>query len=252
MKLKQTFVFCIVLFSTFYFLLSIFYSVGAFESTSTSFQIQGSAIESISGEGATTTFKVRSAGGQTATGISTSTNDVYSGILYWLVPATLTCTTQLTETTFSLLTQSAVYSSSPDATTTVDTTSATGFTIQVADQGSGSGNPGLWKSSVPTALIGSSNDAFDATTTLEAGNKGYGIQATTTASNIVINPRFLWATSTDIVGGLTASSTWLTLASSPETVSNQLLTVTHKAAVSVTTQAGDYSDIIYYSCTANP
>lgn len=57
----------------------------AFEASSTSFEIHGSAIESVSGRATSSTYNNQSAGGQTATGISTVNNrNIYSGILYWL------------------------------------------------------------------------------------------------------------------------------------------------------------------------
>jgi cysteine-rich repeat protein len=59
----------------------------AFESTSTTFQIHASSIESISGGSSSTNFKNQSAGGQISTGISSNINKIYSGILYWLFPS---------------------------------------------------------------------------------------------------------------------------------------------------------------------
>jgi hypothetical protein len=69
------------------FLLAITGGVRAFESSSAKFQIYSSSIESISGTATSNTFQNRSAGGQNATGYSTSTSlakRIYSGILYWL------------------------------------------------------------------------------------------------------------------------------------------------------------------------
>jgi len=57
----------------------------AFESTSTNFEIHAGDIESIVGTATSSNFQNRSAGGQDATGFSTSTSKrTYSGILYWL------------------------------------------------------------------------------------------------------------------------------------------------------------------------
>ncbi len=62
--------------------------VGAFDSSSTNFQIKAGDIESIAGSGSSASFKNRSAGGQNASGPSTSTSyKDYSGILYWLYVA---------------------------------------------------------------------------------------------------------------------------------------------------------------------
>jgi len=157
----------------------------------------------------------------------------------------------LAETTFTTLTNTYVATSSPDATTTVTCTGCTnGFTIRVSDVGSGA-NPGLWNSG-DGVLIGSADDSFIATTTLQLGVKGYGIQATSTAeSGINIDPKFRWATSTTDVGGLTLSSASSTLASSTTDVTSQIITVSFKAAVSVPTKGGSYSDAIWYECFIN-
>ncbi len=82
MKYKSAIFILIVLFSISYFL--FFLSVSAFVSTSTNFQIHSADIQSISGEGASDSFRVRSAGGQTAAGLSQEIKKIYSGILYWL------------------------------------------------------------------------------------------------------------------------------------------------------------------------
>ena len=73
--------------SIFIFYFFIVSGVWAFESTSSNFKIQGSAIESISGESSSTNFKNLSAGGQISTGISSNLNKIYSGILYRLFPS---------------------------------------------------------------------------------------------------------------------------------------------------------------------
>lgn len=74
----------IALFFIFYFF--IVSGAWAFDSTSSNFKIQGSAIESISGKSSSTNFKNQSAGGQISTGISSNLNKIYSGILYRLFP----------------------------------------------------------------------------------------------------------------------------------------------------------------------
>jgi spore coat protein U-like protein len=54
------------------------------------------------------------------------------------------------------------------------------------------------------------------------------------------------------VGGLEAGSgNAVTLASSSQPVSGEVITVIHKAATSATKPAGDYSDTITYTCTAS-
>ncbi|GBD34349.1 hypothetical protein HRbin35_00061 [bacterium HR35] len=157
--------------------------------------------------------------------------------------APITCTFSATSTSFSSLSPSAVSTSSPDITITV--TSSAGFIISVNDAGNGT-NPGLYKSTSPTYLIPSPNSSYTATATLVAGVDGYGIQATTTNSNISINPRY--NVSGDTVGGLT--TTTITLASSSVAVSSAQITIKHKAAVSSLAPTGNYQDTITYSCTS--
>ncbi len=169
---------------------------------------------------------------------------------------TLDCTTPLTLTEFPEIDDQSVKVSVPDATTTVTCTNCTnGFRLQVSDKGSStaavSGSPGLWNSA-DEVLIGSADDSYSASSSLVAGTKGYGIQATTTSGNgILINPIYDRASSTsDWVGALTATSTWTTVASSSGDVSGQIIYITHKAAVSADTKGGSYSDVIYYNCFA--
>ena len=168
------------------------------------------------------------------------------------VSTSVTCTTALDSdtTAFSTIDNVAIYASVPDATTSVTTNSATGFTMKIYGAGS-TNNPGLYKN---PDLIESPNGAWNATATLLAGIDGYGIQATTSSgNNIGIDPRYKWATSTNVIGGLaTSSGTAFLVASSSQAVTSQLIMVTHKAAVAITTPAGSYQDVITYVCTVNP
>lgn len=164
--------------------------------------------------------------------------------------ATINCTTPLTSTSFGSIKDDAVYASSPDATTTVTTDSSTGFTMKVYDAGDAA-SPGLYKSTSPTDLIGSANAAYADTATLSAGTEGYGIQATTTSANIIIDPRFL--KTGDDVGGLEiGSGNAVTVASSTGAVTSQIVTHIFKAAVASTNKAGDYQDAVTIDCIVNP
>lgn len=58
-------------------------NVFAFEATSTSFELHGGNVGSISGSASSLTFKNIGAGGQTGIGLSAATKKIYSGILYW-------------------------------------------------------------------------------------------------------------------------------------------------------------------------
>jgi hypothetical protein len=170
----------------------------------------------------------------------------------YTVTATVTtmvsCDTPATSTSFGTIDNTAVYTSSPNVTTTVN--SNTSVFVKVYDTGDGS-NPGLYKSTPPIAIIGSANDDYDDEATLQAGVSGYGIQATTTGPNLVIASRF--NKTGNNVGGLEAgSANAVLLASSSQPVSGEVITVIHKAATSATKPAGDYSDTITYTCTTSP
>jgi hypothetical protein len=162
------------------------------------------------------------------------------------VATMISCTTPATSTSFGTIDNTAVYTSTPNVTTTVY--SNTSVYVKVSDTGDGT-NPGLYKSTSPTAIIGSADDSFADEATLQAGVSGYGIQATTTGPNLVIAPRFN-KTGND-VGGLEVSPSVL-LASSSQPVIGEVITVIHKAATSATKPAGDYSDTITYTCSSSP
>ena len=81
-KINISFIFLIVILVI---VCSIRPTVFAFEATSSSFELHGGNVGSISGSGSSATFKNIGAGGQTSTGISAATKKIYSGILYWLV-----------------------------------------------------------------------------------------------------------------------------------------------------------------------
>lgn len=177
---------------------------------------------------------------QTSSQVSVSAN----------VVATVSCNAAPTSTSFGSIDDNAIYTSSPNVTTTLScANSSLGCSLFVKDQGSTS-SPGLYNGSV-SYLIPSPNSAFSATATLAAGTEGYGIQgATTTAgggSILTLNIRYNQTGNT--VGGLT--TTTIILASSSATTSNREVVITHKSAVSVSTPSGNYSDTITYSCVAN-
>jgi hypothetical protein len=166
------------------------------------------------------------------------------------VQAIISCSTNTGSIAFGTLTDASVFTASPNASTTMScANSATGCTLYVKNAGSGA-NPGLWNST-SSALIESPNATFSATSTLAAGTEGYGIQATTTAAGsgatLTIAAKFNQTDNT--VGGLTLTNG--TLASNNATSSNREVVVSHKAAITNTTSAGNYNDTITYECTAN-
>ncbi|MCS7201155.1 MAG: hypothetical protein NZ822_03355, partial [Patescibacteria group bacterium] len=95
--------------------------------------------------------------------------------------STISCNFSTSSTSFINLSPSNVSTSSPDITITV--TSSANFQISVKDQGNGI-LPGLYKSTIPTYFIPSPNSSYNATATLNPEVDGYGIQATTSASEI--------------------------------------------------------------------
>ncbi|MFA5392222.1 MAG: hypothetical protein WC306_00805 [Candidatus Paceibacterota bacterium] len=156
-----------------------------------------------------------------------------------LIAPTVSCNASNGSTDFGALTNLIITTASPNITITSSCTYAGGCTITIKDQGNTS-SPGLYRSVAPVHLINSSD------ATLSAGTEGYGIQATTTGS-LIINSKYI-KTDND-VGGLTTTDT--NLASSSATYSNQTIVITHKAAISNSTTAGNYSDTITYSCNGN-
>jgi hypothetical protein len=152
------------------------------------------------------------------------------------VTGAVTCSLSATSTSFSVLSPSAVSTSSPDITITI--TSSGGFQINVKDN-NGTSTPGLYNST--TTYLISSQDA-----TLSAGTDGYGIQATTTNSSVSINSKY--NKSGNDVGGL--SLTDVVLATSSVAVSNATINIKHKASVFALAPTGDYHDTIIYTCSA--
>ncbi|MGC8776163.1 MAG: hypothetical protein ACP5QN_02545, partial [Minisyncoccia bacterium] len=159
--------------------------------------------------------------------------------------ATVSCSTNVTSTSFGNITTGSIFTSSPNVSSTISCSgTASGCSLYVQDAGNGS-NPGLYKSTSPTYLI-VSTDA-----TLSGTSDGYGIQAATTTAGsggiLTLNSKYN-KTGND-VGGLT--TTTITLASSTADVTGREVIITHKASVSGTSPSGDYSDTITYSCVAN-
>lgn len=166
------------------------------------------------------------------------------------VSTSITCNFSTTTTAFGNIDTSAVFTSSPNVTTTISCNPGAGCNITVKDQGDGT-NGGLYKSSAPTYLIPSPAAGFPATANLTAGTDGYGIQAATTTagSGGILTLNSIYNQSGNTVGKLT--TTTIQLASSSQPVSNRQIVITHKVAVSGLAPAGAYSDTITYQCVSN-
>jgi hypothetical protein len=160
------------------------------------------------------------------------------------VSETVSCTTSETATAFGTLSSGSITTASPNATTTLSCNSAAGCTLNVQDQGDGS-NPGLYNATSTGNVIAS------ASATLSAGTEGYGIQAATssTGTGAVLTLSATYKQTGNAVGGLLRTATPIASSSSP--TANREVAVTHKAAISGLTKAGDYTDTITYSCVGN-
>lgn len=158
----------------------------------------------------------------------------------------ITCAFTGLTTTFASLT-GPVATSDTNTTITVSTNAANGFNISVRDEGNGT-NPGLYKSSAPTYLIGSADSSFSNTALLANDVDGFGIQGSTSGGSgatVTIDARY--DQSGNNVGGLERTAT--NLASATGAVASRVITIVHKAAVSGLAAAGAYTDTLTYVCT---
>lgn len=179
------------------------------------------------------------------------------------VVATVSCSTNITSTSFATLTASSITTSTPNASTTMTCSNTTsGCSLTVYDVGGTGANAkgGLWNST-SSVLIRSPNVSFSATSTLATSTAGYGIRATTTSAGsggtLSIATRYNTGLANGLlgsvndVGGLSTSTVTLTIASSTSNITGREIVVTHKAAISNETIEGTYDDMITYSCFAN-
>jgi len=153
---------------------------------------------------------------------------------------------------FGTLSASSVSDAATPITVTIGTNADNGMTASVYDTGDAT-NPGLYKSTTTTDIIGSTNAAYDpGPTTLAAGTKGYGIHAATSGGSggtITIPARF--GTSSDVGGLEVGAAAAVTLASTNDPITGRIVTITAKAAIDNTTRAGSYSDTITVIVTGN-
>jgi hypothetical protein len=139
---------------------------------------------------------------------------------------------------FGTLSTGSVAISSPNITLTVATNANSGYAISVKDQGNGT-TGGLYNVGTGTTIPSSS-------ATLAAGTEGYGIQATAAGGAVITAP---YNGSGNVVGQLqTAAQSLATYGTS--TTASHTVTVTHKAAISASSKAGNYADTLTYIATA--
>ena len=151
----------------------------------------------------------------------------------------ISCSVNATSTAFGELAVDEIKTSTPEITVTLSCPNVPGGCLVNVEGVGSSTSPGLWNSSVGH-LIASTD------TTLSAGTEGYGINATTSDA-LTIDTKY--DKSGNAVGGL--SLTGVLLASSAAEITDADVLVSHKAAISVGTPAGNYQDTITYSCTGN-
>jgi hypothetical protein len=117
---------------------------------------------------------------------------------------------------------------------TINTNAESGYTSYIKGTGNGA-NGGLYD--------GSSNIILSGDATLSAGTEGYGAQASSGTATIAAK----YDVAGDQVGVLELSNNQLS--SNTTQVTDEVVSVTYKAAISATTAAGGYSDTVYYTIT---
>ncbi len=158
----------------------------------------------------------------------------------------ITCTFANMTPTFASLT-GPVTTAIGNTTITVTTNAANGFNLTVRDVGNTT-NPGLYKSTGSTYLIGSADSSYGNTATLSTDVDGFGIQGSTSGGSggsVTIAARY--DQTSNAVGGLELTDTQLASATAP--VTSRVVTATAKAAVSGSAPAGVYTDTLTYVCT---
>ncbi len=160
----------------------------------------------------------------------------------------VTCETPASTAPLGSIDNAAIY-----ATYTTTTISSSGSVFLKVYADATSDNPALYKG---VDVIASAT-ASPGTSTLAAGTKGYGVQATTVPAGTsmdISRKYYNWgiATSSAVVGGLaTSSGTQFTVASSGIAVASTTVWILYKAAVSSDTPGGDYTGGATYSCTTS-
>lgn len=174
---------------------------------------------------------------------------------------TVSCSTNISSTSFGVLTENSVSTSTPNASTTMSCDGPLGCTLYIDDLGKTIPTylPGLWNSTSSYLIPSAEILTFYATATLAAGTEGYGVRATTTATGsggtLIIATRYNTGLANGLAGGVNdvgaLELATTILASSTLAITNREIVITHKAAASSTTPMGTYNDTITYSCLGN-
>jgi hypothetical protein len=168
------------------------------------------------------------------------------------VDPSITCSFSGLTTTFSSLTTGAVSTASSTTAITLSTNAGSGINVTVRDDGNGT-NPGLYKSSGTTYLIGSADSSYNNIVTLAAGTDGYGVKAAASGGSgatLTVDGRFDASGGANEVGGLeVGAANAVSIASATGAIASRVLTITYMAAVSGLAPAGSYTDNVTYVCT---
>jgi hypothetical protein len=149
------------------------------------------------------------------------------------VLSTLSFSLSGNSTDFGTLLASTVATSTSSITLTISTNSTDGYIVTVKDAYGG------------LNCLATSHLIASATATLSTGTEGYGIQASGTGATIAT----AYNKTGNDVGSL--QTTAQTLASNTGPANANTVIVTHKAAISNITNAGDYIDTITYNIIGN-
>ncbi len=167
------------------------------------------------------------------------------------VDPSITCAFTGLTTTFASLTTGGISTSDTQTTITLSTNAGNGLNVTVYDAGNGT-NPGLYKSTATTYLIGSADSSFNNTVTLSAAVDGFGISGASSGGSgaaLTVDGRFDASGGANEMGGLeVGSGNAVSIAAATGALASRVLTVTHKAAVSGLAPAGSYTDTITYVC----
>lgn len=168
------------------------------------------------------------------------------------VDPSITCSFSGLTTTFSSLTTGAVSTGSSTTAITLSTNAGSGISVTVRDDGNAT-NPGLYKSSGTTYLIGSADSSYNNIVTLAAGTDGYGVKAAASGGSgatLTVDGRFDASGGANEVGGLeVGAANAVPIASATGAIASRVLTMTYMAAVSGLAPAGSYTDNVTYVCT---
>lgn len=128
--------------------------------------------------------------------------------------------------------------SSSVITLTLNTSSADGYSIDI-------------RTDNDNGLISGANSiqTYAATATLVAGTKGYGSQGT--SSDMTVNPRYKWATSTTDIGSA-STSVGVEWATDGSAGANQIAYIRFLAAASSTQPSGSYVSTVTLTAIATP